>query len=102
MLAERVRASGQFPSQAFADQIATAFRSAHTDDPTLAVATADALTYSLQSARAVPFYRIAIAALAKEPSRMRLRALRGLINAVRDPDAQQEAEALAKQMPELR
>jgi tetratricopeptide (TPR) repeat protein len=101
MLAERVHTLGQFPSQAFADQIATAFRSAHTDDPTLAVATGDALTYSLQSAKAVPFYRIAIGALAKEPSRMRLRALRGLINTVRDPDAQQEAAALAKQMPEL-
>lgn len=79
---------------AFARQIHAAWLAADADDPSLALAAADALRAAGLPADAAPLYRRALAALADEPSRMRLHALRALA----DP----AAEALARRMPALR
>jgi tetratricopeptide (TPR) repeat protein len=76
--------------------IISAWRTARSDDPALALATAEAARRAEGDAES--FYRAALKALAAEPSRMRLAALRG----IGDPDSVREAAELAKQMPELR
>ena len=82
---------------AFAHAVYAAWQAARTEDPTLTLATADALRAAGRRADAEALYRAALRALADEPSRMRLHALRALT----DADAKAQADALSRQLPEL-
>jgi len=97
LLARFVDHVPELQRNAFARDVYAAWQAAHTEDPTLTLATADALRAAGRRADAEALYRAALRALADEPSRMRLHALRALT----DADAKTQADALARQLPEL-
>ncbi|MDQ3334159.1 MAG: serine/threonine-protein kinase [Myxococcota bacterium] len=98
LLARHAGALDPAPAITYAQEIRQAWQSARTEDPTLTLAAADALFSAGLREQSAELYRVAVRALADEPSRMRLHALRGQRD---DKGAQAKADALAKQMPEL-
>ena len=88
-------------ARVLASELHARWQTAEATDARLALAVADALVTSGDHARGVEVARTALAALADEPSRTRLRALHR-IAAAPNPQAEVAARALAAAMPELR
>ena len=77
ILADRLRRLPPATARAYARQIYDAWRAARTDDPTLTIAAADAMTL-VDTRIAAELYGKALSALAPEPSRLRAHAERAL------------------------